>query len=155
MMKTVFNNFQDFENFVGKEIGVTDYFTITQEQINKFAEATIDFQWIHVDVERAKKESPFGNTIAHGYLTLSLLKYFWDQLVEVNNVKSMINYGIETFRFQEPVLVDSNVRVRLYIHSAVNLRGVIKVQNKVRMEIEGKTKPAFEGITTFLFQFNN
>ncbi len=154
-MKTVFNNFQDFENFVGKEIGVTDYFTITQEQINKFAEATIDFQWIHVDVERAKKESPFGNTIAHGYLTLSLLKYFWDQLVEVNNVKSMINYGIETFRFQEPVLVDSNVRVRLYIHSAVNLRGVIKVQNKVRMEIEGKTKPAFEGITTFLFQFNN
>ncbi|MBN2663106.1 MAG: MaoC family dehydratase [Bacteroidales bacterium] len=153
MSRTVFKNFQDFENYVGKEIGVSTYLQITQEQINKFADATLDHQWIHTEPERAKKESPFGTTIAHGYLTISLLKYFWDDLVEVQNVKAMINYGIEKFKFGEPVLVQSKVRVRLFIHSATNLRGICKVQTKVKMEIEGKQKPAFEGIVTFLFTF--
>lgn len=153
MGKKIFKCFQDFENHVGKEIGLTSYHKITQEQINKFADATLDHQWIHTDPERAKKESPFGATIAHGYLTISLLKYFWDDVIEVQNVASMINYGIDKFKFGEPVIVDSNVRVRLWVHSAVNLRGIIKVQMKVKMEIEGKKKPAFEGITSFLFNF--
>ncbi len=155
MSKTVFKCFADFENFVGKEIGVTSYLQITQEQINKFADATLDYQWIHTDEERAKTESPFGSTIAHGYLTISLLKYFWDDLVEVENVKTMINYGIENFKFGEPVTVNSKVRVRLTIHSAVNLRGISKVQTKVKMEIEGKKKTAFDGIVTFLFTFGD
>jgi len=91
MGRTVFESFEDFEKNLGKEIGVTEYMQITQEQINMFADATLDYQWIHVDTKRAEKESPFGTTIAHGYLTLSLLKYFWDELVEVKNVKTMIN----------------------------------------------------------------
>jgi len=153
MSKTVFKSFQDFEKYVGKEIGVSSYLTITQDQINKFADATIDHQWIHTEPERAEKESPFGATIAHGYLTISLLKYFWDDLVEVENVKTMINYGIDKFKFGEPVLVESKVRVRLSIHSAKDLRGVSRVQTKVKMEIEGKQKPAFEGLVTFLFIF--
>ncbi len=155
MSKTIFNNFKDFENFVGKEIGVTNYLKITQEQINLFADATLDHQWIHTNPEKAKKESPYGTTIAHGYLTISLLKYFWDELVEVNNVDAMINYGIDKFKFGEPVLVDASVRVRLWIHSAINLRGIVKVQTKVKMEIKDKKKPAFEGILTFLFNFKN
>ena len=153
MSRTIFESHQDFENFLGKEVGVTKYHKITQKQINLFAEATIDHQWIHTDPERAKKESPFGATIAHGYLTLSLLKYFWDELIFVDNVESMINYGIEKLKFTEPVLVDSNVRVRISIHSVKDLRGISKIQNKVRMEIEGKKKPVFEGIVTFIFSF--
>lgn len=155
MSKTVFRNFNDFENYVGKEIGTTSYLQITQEQINKFADATLDHQWIHTDVEKAKTESPFGTTIAHGYLTISLLKYFWDDIIEVENVKTMINYGIDNFKFGEPVTVNSKVRIRLSIHSAVNLRGISKIQTKVKMEIEDKKKPAFEGIVTFLFTFND
>ncbi|MBN2892554.1 MAG: MaoC family dehydratase [Bacteroidales bacterium] len=155
MEKTVFGSFQDFENYIGKEVGVTDYLEITQDQINKFADATLDYQWIHTEPERAKIESPFGTTIAHGYLTLSLLKYFWDEIIDVQNVKVMINYGIESFRFGEPVLVNSKVRVRIFVHSAVNLRGTAKIQTKVKMEIEAKKKPAFEGVVTFLFTFDD
>ncbi len=154
MDKIVFRNHNDFENYLGKEIGVSTYLKITQEQINKFADATMDHQWIHTNPDKAKKESPFGNTIAHGYLTLSLLKYFWDDLIIVENTASMINYGIEKLKFSEPVLVGSRVRVRLWVHSVVNLRGISKVQTKVRMEIEGKKKSAFEGIVTFLFNFS-
>ena len=154
MSKTIFSSHQDFEDYLGKEVGVTEYHTITQEQINQFAEATIDHQWIHTDPERAKKESPFGTTIAHGYLTLSLLKYFWDEIIDVENVESMINYGIESLKFTEPVLVNSKVRVRISIHSVKDLRGISKIQNKVRMEIEGKKKPVYEGIVTFIFSFN-
>ena len=153
MGRTVFESFEDFEKNLGKEIGVTEYMQITQEQINMFADATLDYQWIHVDTKRAEKESPFGTTIAHGYLTLSLLKYFWDELVEVKNVKTMINYGIDKFKFREPVRVNDKVRVRLITHNAINLRGTTKVETKVRMELEGKKKPVFEGIVTFLFQF--
>lgn len=153
MSKTIFTSFEDFKNYEGKEVGVSSYLKIKQDQINKFADATFDHQWIHTEPERAKKESPFGDTIAHGYLTISLLKYFWDDLIEVHNVKTMINYGIDKFKFGEAVVVNSNVRVRLFIHSAQDLRGISRVQTKVKMEIEGKKKPAFEGIVTFLFTF--
>ncbi len=153
MSKAIFTSFKDFEDKIGQEIGVTEYMEITQEQINMFADATLDHQWIHVDPERAEKESPFGTTIAHGYLTLSLLKHFWDEIIEVKNVKAMINYGIDKLKFGEPVTVGSKVRVRLSTHNAKNLRGTAKIETKVRMEIEGKKKPVFEGIVTFLFTF--
>ncbi|MCG8410996.1 MAG: MaoC family dehydratase [Bacteroidales bacterium] len=154
MAQVIIENHQDFENFLGKEIGVSDYLEITQDQINQFAESTIDHQWIHTDPEKAKKESPFGATIAHGYLTVSLLKYFWDDVVEVRNVKSIINYGIDKFKFGEAVVVGSKVRVRIFLHSANNLRGISKIQLKVKMEIENKPKPAYEGLITFLYHFN-
>lgn len=153
MTKKIFKSHKDFEDYCKKEIGVTDYHTVTQEQINMFADATLDHQWIHTNPERAKKESPYKDTIAHGYLTLSLLKFFWDELIEVKNVSSMINYGIDKLKFNAPVVVNSRVRVRLSVDSAVNLRGISKICTKARMEIDGNKKPAFEGYVTFLFKF--
>lgn len=153
MAQVIIKNHQDFEKFAGKEIGLSSYLEVTQEQINQFANATLDQQWIHTDPERAKKESPFGSTIAHGYLTVSLLKYFWDDVVEVQNTKAVINYGIDKFKFGEPVLVNSKVRVRIFVESARDLRGISRIQLRVVMEIEGKEKPAFDGVVTFLYHF--
>jgi acyl dehydratase len=153
MSKTIISNFETLESLIGQEIGVSDYHQITQEQINLFAEATLDFQWIHTDVERAKTESPFGNTIAHGYLTLSLLPYLWAQIVEVQNLKLQVNYGIEKFKFNQPVPVNSKVRLVAKVVSAVNLRGVVRANIGVKLEIEGNRKPAYEGEVVFLYHF--
>jgi len=107
MGKLVINSYEEFEQFVGKDLAASDYHKITQEQINMFADATLDHQWIHVDVERAKKESPYGATIAHGYLSVSMLAYLWFQSIEVNNITMLVNYGIENLKFGQPVVVDS------------------------------------------------
>ena len=154
MSKVVIGSFEDLESYVGKELGVSGDLMITQEQINRFAEATLDFQWIHTDTERAKLESPFKNTIAHGYLTVSLLPYLWDQIVEVNNLKLMVNYSIERIRFKQPVVVGSVVRLRARVVSVVNLRGVVKAQVHAALEIEGSANPAYEGDVIFLYHFN-
>jgi acyl dehydratase len=154
MSKTVITSFDDLEKLIGKELGVSKYHTFTQEQINLFADATIDHQWIHVDQERAKTESPFGNTIAHGYLTLSILPHLWNQIVEVNNLKLQVNYGIEKLKFNQPVLVDSKVRLAAKLVSAVNLRGITRANIGVKLEIEGNKKPAYEGEIVFLYHFN-
>ena len=130
MNKVIIKSHKEFEKFLGKQIGISDYFRITQEQINKFADATMDHQWIHVDPERAKKESPFKKTIAHGYLSLSISSYLWNQIIEFQNVKLMVNYGIEKLRFKQPVVVDSMVRAKVKLHSLVDLRGVSKAQLK-------------------------
>ncbi len=150
----VINNYDEFEKYLGKEIGVSEYLTITQEQINSFADATLDHQWIHVDVEKAKKESPFKNTIAHGYLTLSVLPHMWAQIAEVNNVKSLINYGIDKLKFIEPVVVGSQIRLRVELTSIKNLRGIAKAEMKATMEIKDSPKNAFEGTIIFLYHFN-
>lgn len=153
MPKLIINSYDEFESYVGKELGVSDYHTITQDQINKFADATLDHQWIHVDSEKAKKESPYGTTIAHGYLSLSLLPYLWDQIIQVNNITMLVNYGIESFKFAEPVRVDQSVRIRTSLKSIVNLRGTAKVEVNVAMEIKDGKKPAYKGVTVFLYQF--
>ena len=155
MSKLIIKSFEELEALAGQQIGVSNYHEFTQEQINLFADATIDHQWIHVDVEKAKKESPFGNTIAHGYLTLSLMPYLWEQIVEVQNLKLQVNYGIEKFKFNQPVLVNNKVRLVAKIINAVNLRGVTKANIGVKLEIEGNPKPAFEGEIVFLYHFNN
>ena len=154
MSKLIIRNFEDLETLIGKELGVSDYHEFTQEQINKFADATLDHQWIHVDVEKAKKESPFGNTIAHGYLTLSILPYLWTQIIEVQNLKLQVNYGIEKFKFNQPVLVNSRVRLVAKLVSAVNLRGITRANIGVKLEIEGSKKAAYEGEVVFLYHFN-
>lgn len=146
------NSHAEFEEYVGKEIGVSDYHKITQEQINLFADATLDHQWIHVDEERAK-QGQFGATIAHGYLTLSLLPYLWEQILKVNNVTSMINYGIEKMKFNQPVLVNSEVRVRVHLVSLVNLRGISKAELKAVLEIKDCPKNAYEANIIFLYNF--
>ncbi|HET6560159.1 MAG TPA: MaoC family dehydratase [Prolixibacteraceae bacterium] len=153
MGKLIIKSHEEFEKFVGQELGVSEFMTVTQEQINKFADATFDHQWIHVDDERAKREGAFGSTIAHGYLTLSLLPYMWDQIIQVENIKMLVNYGIESFRFNQPVLVNSKIRTRVILNSISNLRGISKVKLDIAMEIEGNRKPAFEGNITFLYHF--
>jgi acyl dehydratase len=153
MGKLIIRSHAEFEAHVGQELGISTYMTVTQEQINKFADATFDHQWIHVDEERAQKEGGFGSTIAHGYLTLSLLPFMWDEIIQVENIKMLVNYGIDEFRFNQPVLVNSRIRTRVILKSVTNLRGITKIQLNVYMEIEGNRKPAFEGTMTFLYHF--
>lgn len=153
MGKLIIRSHEEFERYVGQELGVSEFMTVTQEQINKFADATLDHQWIHVDEERAKREGAFGSTIAHGYLTVSLLAHMWDEIIQVENIKMLVNYGIDSFRFNQPVLVNSRIRTRVWLKSISDLRGISKVQLEVKMEIEGNKKPAFEGIVTFLYHF--
>src|SRR5688572_6020257 len=95
MKKLVINSHAEFEKYIGQELGVSEYLKVTQQQINLFADATLDHQWIHIDPQRASVESQFKSTIAHGYLTLSLVPYLWEQIAQVNNFKMLVNYGIE------------------------------------------------------------
>ena len=155
MGKLVINSYEEFEAHLGQQLGVSDYVELPQERINLFADATLDHQWIHVDVEKAKVESPFKSTIAHGYLTLSMLPYLWNQIIEVNNLKMMINYGMEKMKFGQAVLSGQRIRLLANLHSIQNLRGVCKVEIKFTIEIEGEKKNALEGIAVFLYYFNN
>jgi len=153
MARRIINSYEEFEALHGKLIGVSDYITITQEQINKFADATFDFQWIHTDPERAAKESPFKSTIAHGYLTVSMLTYMWFNVVDVRNVKMIVNYGIDNLKFQQPVLVNDKIRATVSLHEIKNLRGIAKVTVKIIVDIEGQKKPAYDVLATFLYHF--
>jgi acyl dehydratase len=150
----IIKNYTEFESHLSKELGVSDWHTITQQQIDKFADATIDHQWIHTDTEKAKNEGPFGGTIAHGYLTVSLLPYFWHQIADVQNLKMQINYAIDSIKFGQPVLVDTRVRLKAKLAAIVNLRGITKATIGVEMEIEGQKKPAYTGEVVFLYHFN-
>ncbi|HEX5152602.1 MAG TPA: MaoC family dehydratase [Parafilimonas sp.] len=149
----IIKSHKEFESYVGKELGVSNWHLITQEQINKFAEATLDQQWIHTDPERAKTESPFKTTIAHGYLVLSLIPFLWKQIVDVQNIKMEVNYGIEQLKFGEAVLVGSEVRCRVVLTSIVNLRGISKATKYIQLEINDKPKPAFTANVLFLYHF--
>jgi acyl dehydratase len=149
------NSLAEFSQFEGKELGVSEYHTITQEQINQFAEATLDHQWIHLDTERAKTESPFKTTIAHGYMTVSLLPYLWSQIATIENTKMQVNYGIESLRFNQPVPAEGQVRLRAKLVSLKDLRGIAKAQLEVTMELKDNPKPAFTGVITFLYHFDN
>lgn len=151
----IIKNFEEFESHLGQELGTSNWHTITQDQINKFAEATIDHQWIHTDEERVKTESPFKATIAHGYLTVSLLPYFWHQIADVQNLKMQINYSIENIRFAQAVTVNSRVRLIAKLDAVANLRGITKATIGVTMEIEGEKKPAYTGAVVFLYHFNS
>jgi acyl dehydratase len=149
------HSFEEYKAYEGKELGTSDYLKITQEQIDKFADATLDHQWIHTDQEKAQKESPFKNTIAHGYLTLSVLPYLWGQVVEVKNNKMMVNYGIDNLKFITPVLVDSELRLKASLKSLVNLRGTSKAVLDISIEIKGQKRPALQAEIIFLYHFVN
>ena len=154
MDKVIINSYEEFEKLVGQQIGVSDWLEIPQERINQFADATLDHQWIHVDAERAKVESPYKSTIVHGYLTLSVLPHLWNEIIEVNNLKMMVNYGMDKMKFGQAVLSGQSVRLVAYLHSLVNLRGVAKAEIKFSIEIKDEKKKALEGIATFLYYFN-
>lgn len=149
----VIQSHDEFASYLGKEIGVSEWHRITQEQINKFADATLDFQWIHTDPKRAEKESPFKKTIAHGYLTLSLIPFCWKQIVDVQNLKMEVNYGIEMIKFGQAVVVDDEVRCRVSLKSIINLRGITKATLFIQLEIRDQPKHAFTGDVVFLYHF--
>lgn len=151
----VVESYQEFEAYLGKEIGVSQWHTIDQEQITKFADATLDHQWIHIDAEKAKTESPFKTTIAHGYLTLSLIPYLWKQIADIRNIKMEINYGIESFKFGQAVLVNDQVQLKAKLKNIVNLRGITKVNIEAILVIKDQAKPAYVGDVMFLYHFNS
>ncbi len=152
MSKLIIGSHEEFEKYLGQDLGISDWLTITQEQVALFADATHDHQWIHLDQERAK-ESSFGGTIAHGYLTLSVAPYLWQQIAEIRNLKMMINYGIEKLKFNQPVLVGSEVRLKAHLNSLLNLRGVTKAQLDITLEIKDNRKPAYTATLVFLYHF--
>jgi acyl dehydratase len=154
MEKLVINSYDEFAAHLGEKLGESDWVLVDQDRINKFADATLDHQWIHVDVNRAKVESPYKSTIAHGYLTLSVLPYLWDQIIEVNNIKMLVNYGMDKMRFGQPVITGSRVRLVTKLHNIQNLRGICKTEIEFKIEIENQRKPALEGIASFLYYFN-
>lgn len=149
----VINSYDEFASYLGKELGTTEWFAVDQERINQFADATLDHQWIHVDPERAK-DGPFGQTIVHGYLTLSLLPYFWEQIVQVNNLKMMVNYGMDKMKFGQAVLSGQRLRLQASLVGIANLRGICKAEISFKIEIEDQKKPALTGVATFLYHFN-
>jgi len=149
----IINSFEEYKSHLGNDLGVSNWHKIDQEQINKFADATLDHQWIHVDKEKAENEGPFKATIAHGYLTLSLIPYLWKQIADVRNIKMEINYGIESFKFGQPVLVNSDVQLKAKLNSITNLRGVTKVVIEATLNIKDQPKPAYTGNVVFLYHF--
>jgi acyl dehydratase len=149
----IIKSHDEFAAHLGKELGVSSWHKVTQEQINSFADATLDPQWIHIDPERAARESPFKATIAHGYLTLSLLPHFWRQIVEVQNLKMEVNYGIEQVKFGQAVLVNSELRCRVSLKAINNLRGITKATLFIQVEIKDHPKPALAGDVVFLYHF--
>ena len=147
------NSYEEFASHLGEELGVSDWLTVDQDRINMFADATLDHQWIHVDVERAKAESAYHSTLAHGYLTMSLIPHLWNQIIEVNNLEMQVNYGMDKMRFGQPVITGSRVRLVTRLHSIADLRGICKAEIDLKMEIEGQRKPALSGIASFLYYF--
>lgn len=139
---TVFNTLDDVRSHVGREVFLTDWVTIAQKRIDQFAEATEDFQWIHVDAARAAKSSPFGSTIAHGFLTLSLLGKFYEAHLSLPFCEMGINYGLNKVRFTQPVRVNSRVRGRFVLAKLEDIKGGIQLTFNVTMEIDGLDKPA-------------
>ena len=150
-MGTVFEAPKDLLDSVGAELGYSDWFEITQERINQFAEATGDYQWIHIDEEQAK-QGPFGATIAHGYLTLSLTNMFLPEIISVENISMGINYGVNKVRFPAPVPSGSKVRFSAVLQDVTEIPGGVQAIIVITVEVEGSDKPCcvVESVTRYL-----
>ncbi|HET9203973.1 MAG TPA: MaoC family dehydratase [Acidimicrobiia bacterium] len=143
----------DFQDLIGTEIGVSDWMEITQERVDAFADATDDYQWIHVDREKATA-GPFGGTIAHGFLTLSLTVTLTAQVeLEVGSPRMAINYGLEKVRFPAPVPVGSRIRARVGLVAINDVEGGIQVNRQVTIEVEGAEKPAMVAETVSRYYY--
>ena len=151
-MGTVFATVDDLPAAVGQHLGHSDWMEITQERVNQFADATGDHQWIHIDPERAAAESPYGATIAHGYLTLSLTNMFLPSLITVEQLSMGINYGVNKVRFPAPVPVGSRIRVGAELSSVDEITGGVQAVITITVEVEGSPKPAcvVESLTRYL-----
>ena len=143
MPTRVIEGIEELRSLIGQEVGASDWFEMTQSRINGFADATEDHQWIHIDAERAKTDSPFHSTIAHGFLTLSLLPHLAAQALKVQgDFKMGINYGLNRLRFVSPVPSGSRVRARFTLQSVEDVAGGIQITWSVTCETDGDQKPA-------------
>ena len=142
MPPIVLETLQSLKDYVGREIATTDWFLVTQDRIRQFAEATEDRQWIHIDPERAQRESPYGATIAHGFLTLSLLSYFIKQAIQIpRDVRLSVNYGLNRVRFPAPVRAGTEIRARVTLQSLKDLPDGVEAVFGVSMESKDAAKP--------------
>jgi len=139
--KIVIPGIDRLKDWVGREVAVTEWMTVTQEHIDEFADATGDDQWIHVDRERAARESPYGTTVAHGFLTLSLLPSFFMDAIEIQGARMGINYGLNRVRFTGPVPAGSRVRARFRLASAEDIDQGVQMVWNVTVELGGADKP--------------
>jgi acyl dehydratase len=141
MAARTINGADELKSLVGEHLGYSEYLEITQQRVNDFADATLDHQWIHVDVERAKA-GPFGGPIAHGYLTLSLGPYLYPQVVEITGFSMGVNYGANKVRFPAPVPVGSKVRLGVKLLEVTDIAGGVQMTMEFTYECEGATKPS-------------
>lgn len=141
-MSTTVSSPAELLDLDGADLGVTDWSSVTQEQVDQFADATGDHQWIHVDVARATAESPFGGPVAHGYLTLSLVNLFLPQLLDVQGASMGVNVGLDKVRFPAPVPVGARLRGHGQVVAVAEAKGGVQVTVRVTVEIEGSDKPA-------------
>jgi acyl dehydratase len=141
MPPTVIDNPRALQSFIGREIGVSEWHALTQEQVQQFADATGDHQWIHLDRERAQRESPFGATIAHGFLTLSLISSLMKEAIQIRGTRMVVNYGLNRVRFPAPLRVDSKVRVRFSVLGVKDVGVSVEAILSVAVECNGGDKP--------------
>ena len=141
-MKKIIETPKEFKNLIGKNLGESSWKLVTQKDIKRFASATDDFQWIHVNESKAKNESPFKATIAHGYYSLSLIPKFVDEIWECKNLRLILNYGAEKIRFISPVICNSKIRAKILVKDAKDYKGGILLRSEVEIEIMELEKPA-------------
>ncbi len=141
MPPTIIDNPRTLQSFIGREIGVSEWHAVTQEQVQQFADATDDHQWIHLDRERAQRESPFGATIAHGFLTLSLISSLMKEAMQIRGTRMVVNYGLNRVRFPAPLRVDSKVRARFSVLGVKDVGGSVQAILSVAVECAGGDKP--------------
>jgi acyl dehydratase len=153
-MTRLITSIEDAKALEGQEVGLSDWIVIEQNRIDEFAEATTDHQWIHVDTERAKRELPTGKTIAHGYLTLSLIPALTGKYIEVRNLTRAINFGLNKVRFYTPVPSGARVRARATVLQARMRAGALLLTSEVRIEIENERKPACVAETLGMYFFD-
>lgn len=153
MGKLLIHNIDEFMSLAGKDLGSSDWLKIDQTMIDNFAMATLDHQWIHVDGDRVAKESPYGSSIAHGYLTLSLIPYFLDQIIEIPNLHMVLNYGIDKMVYNAPVLEGTKLRLNAYLKSVKDLGNMCLTNIQCSFETERCDSPVLEGNIKFLYYF--
>ncbi|MGI9201987.1 MAG: MaoC family dehydratase [Woeseiaceae bacterium] len=153
-MTRIITSIDDAKALEGQEVGLSDWAVIDQNRIDQFAEATTDYQWIHVDTERAARELPDGKTIAHGYLTLALIPALTGNFVEVKNLTRAINFGLNKVRFYTPLQTGSRVRARATVSQARRRAGALLLTSEVRIEIENERKPACVAETLGMYFFD-
>lgn len=155
MKNRVINSIDDFVALTGKPLGKSKWIEISQEIINRFADATFDYQWIHTDPERALVESPYRSTIAHGYLTISLVPYLLDDIIEVNNLEHLVNYGIKDMTYKSAVLSGDRIRLVAALDKVKDIGNICKAEIHCRFDIEGQDAPALEGSIIYLYYFKS